>query len=723
MTIINSVVKGKEPQIDALNVTPSTSAQTITASGTTDGYSPVNVSAVDNTIDANITAGNIKDGVTILGVTGNYTGNTPTGTMYIISNGTYNVSDKAIADVQVPTTAPNYYIEITKDAGGYVRKGNHLIDFSTFTDVGSYTFAYAYRDKTSITGTIDLSGLTMVSGANAFNSAFYGCSGLTSADLSSLQTVTGAYAFHYTFSDCIHLAGTIDLSSLTKVSGQYGCYYMFLGCTDITSVDLSSLKSVEGQSGCHGMFQQCTSLTSINLSSLQNVGGSSACAQMFDHCSSLTGAIDLSLLTTVVNQNGCNTMFQSTAITSVDLSSLVNVHGTGSMRAMFLGCANLASVDISHLVKINNSNSLDSMFKNCTSLTELSFNNLAYTTTNLNTAFGNMLSGTSNVTVHFPAEWQTTMSSWANVTNGFGGTNTTVLFDLPNITTLDLSPLKEIIGQGYQNFANNNYFSNITSVNLSSLTSIAYPCSYMFKSCTNLTSVNLSGLKYIQTDYQQAGRSMFEGCTGLTSIDLSSLMVVDAFDGCQHMFSGCTGITSVNLSSLVYTGKQTACQYMFGGCTGITNIHFDSLKKTEGPSSLLNMFYNCTGLTDVYFPAITGVIKDNNRLLNGCTNVTVHLPSNFSITQDFGGTNTTVLKDLPAVVILTGANTVEYERNPKYDTATALAWRVKDTGTASSPVIDWTPYYTSGLTDPQVSDTIYSDSACTVAVTTIDSIA
>lgn len=65
---------GSAPVIDELNVTPSTSAQTITAPSGIDGYSPVNVSAVTSSIDANIVAGNIKNGVTILGVTGSYTG-------------------------------------------------------------------------------------------------------------------------------------------------------------------------------------------------------------------------------------------------------------------------------------------------------------------------------------------------------------------------------------------------------------------------------------------------------------------------------------------------------------------------------------------------------------------------------------------------------------------------------------------------------------------------
>ena len=77
MSIFNQIVKGSGgggAVINSLNVTPSTSSQTITASGGVDGYSPVNVSAVTSSIDANITAGNIKKNVTILGVTGTFEG-------------------------------------------------------------------------------------------------------------------------------------------------------------------------------------------------------------------------------------------------------------------------------------------------------------------------------------------------------------------------------------------------------------------------------------------------------------------------------------------------------------------------------------------------------------------------------------------------------------------------------------------------------------------------
>lgn len=71
---IAAVASGLTPKpTQNKTVTPTTSKQTIKADdGKTLGT--VTVNAVTAAIDANITAGNIKSGVTILGVEGTYTG-------------------------------------------------------------------------------------------------------------------------------------------------------------------------------------------------------------------------------------------------------------------------------------------------------------------------------------------------------------------------------------------------------------------------------------------------------------------------------------------------------------------------------------------------------------------------------------------------------------------------------------------------------------------------
>ena len=675
-------------------------------------------------------------------------GKTPTGTKSITVNGVYDVTNYASADVNVPTTAPAYYIEKTKDASGVAQNGSHLMDFSTFTDVGSYVFAYAYYGNTNITGTPDFSSITKINIISSCQSMFYGCTGITGVNLSSLTTVGGNYACSAMFQNCTGITGTIDLSSLTTISGVNGCQHMFHGCTGITgAIDLSSLTSVNSY-GCDNMFNGCTGITSIDLSGLEVVNTSNAFSYAFQGCSGIT-SVDLSNLSMCSGSSCFSNTFNScinltsisfpklvkieggfsstfagcTSLTNANFGSLVGLNSNSAMGSAFFNCTNLSNVNISHLTKLVGS-ALGSTFRNCTSLTELSFNGLAYTATNINNAFSNTLQGCSNVTVHFPAEWQTAMAGYSNITNGLGGTNTTVLFDLPNVTTMDLSYITEIkMDYELQSFGQSGYFANITSVNLSGLTSVSgnSSCSNMFYATPNITSITLSALKNV-SGYSCCS-SMFSGCTGITgAIDLSSLENVSGQRSCANMFNGCTGITSVDLSGLVSVGNDGNVFDMgFYNCTSLLNINLSSLK-TIGTSGLTSLLNGCSSITTVSFPALQSVAGTASfqSMLQNTSGVTVHFPSNFSTIiypNTLGGTGTTVLYDLPAVVVLTGADTKEYERNPKYDTATALAWRINGT------MPNTTTYYTSGLTDPTVGTTIYSDSACTTAETTVSSIA
>ena len=362
----------------------------------------------------------------------------PTGTMYIISNGTYNVADKAIANVNVPTTAPAHYIEKGVDATGKLGGGTNVINLAGVTDIGAYAFAYSYYGGSLPANTnVDMSSLTKVSGANGCGYAFQECTGLTSVDLSSLTTISGTWGCAYMFKGCVSLA-SVDLSSLTTV-GYTGCAYMFSGCTGLTSAGLSSLTTVSGQNCCDYMFNGCTSLTSIDLSSLTTVSGQYACNFMFNGCRSLT-SVDLSSLTTVSGGNGCYDMFYNcTGLTSVDLSSLTTISGYNGCYYMFYNCTGLTSVVLPSLTTVNGGGSCSNMFNNCTNLTSLSFPSITPnsfgSTTN---SFGGICFKVPNITLHFPSNTQAkieTLNGYS-ATAPFGATAGTVLFDLPATYTL-----------------------------------------------------------------------------------------------------------------------------------------------------------------------------------------------------------------------------------------------------------------------------------------------
>lgn len=278
---------------------------------------------------------------------------------------------------------------------------------------------------------------------------------------------------------------------------------------------------------------------------------------------------------------------------------------------------------------------------------------------------------------------------------------------VPNTTTthiMDFTGMTDVSAYALSNtYYNNTAISG--AVDMSDLTTLSgnNACDSMFSGCTGITSADLSSLTTVSNN---ACRFMFQGCIGLTSVDLSSLTAVSGY-GCDSMFSSCTGLTGVDLSALTTVSGTYACSGMFSGCTNITSLSFPSITpnsfgtRTNQFGSLCNIIPTIT----LHFPSNTQSI--------------VETLSGYSTTAPFGAVSGSVLFDLPATYTLTGADSVTYTRNPKYDTATALAWKVGAYGTTN-----FTPaYYTSGTTDPTVGTTIYSDAACTTAITTVTAIA
>lgn len=87
-------------ELDTLNVTPTTNAQSITPLDPVKGWDEVNVSAVTSNIDSNIQAENIKSGVSILGVTGNYSGG---GGGDVSSFTAFSTNNKTVIDINHDT--------------------------------------------------------------------------------------------------------------------------------------------------------------------------------------------------------------------------------------------------------------------------------------------------------------------------------------------------------------------------------------------------------------------------------------------------------------------------------------------------------------------------------------------------------------------------------------------------------------------------------------------
>ena len=115
------------------NVTPTTNAQVVTPSENS-VFNKVNVSAVTSAIDTNIQPENIKEGVTILGKTGTFKGGiTPTGTLNIIENGTYDVTNYASAEVAVTAEEVNLITKEITENGTYNAIDDNADGYSSVT--------------------------------------------------------------------------------------------------------------------------------------------------------------------------------------------------------------------------------------------------------------------------------------------------------------------------------------------------------------------------------------------------------------------------------------------------------------------------------------------------------------------------------------------------------------------------------------------------------------
>lgn len=141
-----------------LNITPSKSAQEFTPTAPKTGFGTVSVSAVTAAIDSNIVAANIKKDVSILGVTGTLeSGTTPSGTITISTNGTYNVSSYASADVSVSGGGGSSTVALTIIIVSHPQMANEdeidlggtwynvWTDFSWYSTVGNMGGMVHYR--------------------------------------------------------------------------------------------------------------------------------------------------------------------------------------------------------------------------------------------------------------------------------------------------------------------------------------------------------------------------------------------------------------------------------------------------------------------------------------------------------------------------------------------------------------------------------------------------
>ena len=269
-------------------ITPTIEEQIVFSDDNYNGLNKVTVNAVTNEIDENIISENIKNGVDILGVTGNYVGGKYAPRYISFQNYKGTELDSELANLDTSNMTSMY--RLFYQCGQLKRADLSDKNTSNVTTMGSMFEGCFFLQ------TVDLSGID-TSNVTTMGSMFYACQMLTNLDLSNFDT-----------------------SNVTTMG------YMFYKCQMLSNIPKLNASKV---TNIGGFVSNCTSL--IDFGGLENLG------QAYSTTSSANNSsykLDLSTCTALTEQSLINV-----------LTNLYDIATKGcKTQQVILGSANLAKL-------------------------------------------------------------------------------------------------------------------------------------------------------------------------------------------------------------------------------------------------------------------------------------------------------------------------------------------------------------------------------------------
>ena len=237
---------------------------------------------------------------------------------------------------------------------------------SAFAGCSGLTSVTIPNSITSIGGNAfyNCSGLTSITIPNSVTSidkdAFNGCSGLTSVHISDLEvwckisfsnhSANPLYGGHHLYLNNEEIKDLVVPKNISSIGN-----YAFCGCYGLTSVIIPDNVTSIG----YGVFSYCSNLTSVALSNSVTYIGTGA----FENCSALTSITLPNSLTSIEGF----TFWYCSGLTSIIIPNSVTEIGLEA----FENCTNLSSVTIGNGVKSIGQNA----FARCSTLTSITIPN------------------------------------------------------------------------------------------------------------------------------------------------------------------------------------------------------------------------------------------------------------------------------------------------------------------------------------------------------------
>lgn len=296
-----------------------------------------------------------------MGVKVDFKVNVPHGAMDITENGQYDVSDYAIANVNVAFETEEKSVTITengtqevlpsvgKDALSKVVINTEIpikeeqsknVEIKENGTISVLPDEGKVLNEVSITTNVPQDN-TLKNLLDATKSTKYLFSSYEGNDIPNLiqyNDTSEVTDISYMFHSC--RATTFPLLNMSKATNAF---YMFYQCSNMTTAPLIDLSNV---SNCESVFRSCSSLTTCEISDFSNATNIDG---LFANCSKLTN-IPSQLITPKVTDTGFM-FYQCGALTTAPEMNTSNVT---NMTKMFYDCNKLVTVPLYDTSKVTN---------------------------------------------------------------------------------------------------------------------------------------------------------------------------------------------------------------------------------------------------------------------------------------------------------------------------------------------------------------------------------